>query len=205
MSDALDGSPRTVVPCPDMAVTALPKPAAPTSYNRYIVLIAGIVGVLGMFQPLMSLGRGKLRISVSAYELSFGLSRTHKAFDTRLPLIVELKLPPDIRSTRHDITRSRRREGRGARVRSCRAARPHRRVCGLAQAPRPRARRCGAPVRARVDRGVLRNPLRHRLRQGRRALLKRVGLQLALGAHVLLGVGIAGAIGGLSSLLKPDR
>ena len=36
-------------------------------------------------------------------------------------------------------------------------------------------------------------------------LLKRVHLELALGAHVLLAVGIAGGITGLSSLLKPDR
>src|SRR5690349_15708975 len=70
---------------------------------RYIVLIAGILGVLGMFQPLFSVGRWKLHTDFSAYELSFKHGTARKLIDTKLPLLVELKLPPDVRETRDDI------------------------------------------------------------------------------------------------------
>lgn len=189
-----------------MAVTALPKPAAPTSYNRYIVLIAGIVGVLGMFQPLMSLGRSKLRIEVSAYELSFGLSRTHKVFDTRLPLIAELKLPPDIRSTRDDI-KTVLDAAKGAALAYIPAALLV--LIGAFAVWRKRLGRVlgGAALLFALASIAAYFGTRYGIDYGKdeEPLLKRVGLELALGAHVLLGVGIAGAIGGLSSLLKPDR
>lgn len=70
---------------------------------RYFVLIAGILGSLGLFQPLFSVGRWKLRAEFSAYELSFKHGTARKLIDAKLPLIVELKLPPDVRETRDDI------------------------------------------------------------------------------------------------------
>ena len=73
------------------------------NYARYIVLTAGILGVLGLFQPLFSIGRWKLRTDFSAYELSFKSSNARKLVETRLPLLVELKLPAEVRETRDDV------------------------------------------------------------------------------------------------------
>jgi hypothetical protein len=71
--------------------------------SRYMLLIAGIIGTLAMFQPMMSLGRGPLKIKTSAYELSFGLDRIHKVVDRKLPGFAEQRVPADIRETRDDI------------------------------------------------------------------------------------------------------
>lgn len=186
-----------------MAATA---PAKPGSSNRYIVLIAGIVGVLGMFQPLMSVGPRKVRIDVSAYELSFGLSRTHEVFDTRLPLIAELKIPPDIREARDDI-KTVLDAAKGAALAYIPAA-----VLLLIGAYAVWRKRLGRALGGVALVFALASiaayfGLRYGIDYGKdeEPLLRRVQLQLALGANVLLAVGIAGGIAGLSSLLKPDR
>jgi len=70
---------------------------------RYIVLIAGVLGFLGLFQPLISMGRYKLRAEFSAYELSFKSTDAHKLLDAKIPKFVERKLSADILSTRDDI------------------------------------------------------------------------------------------------------
>jgi hypothetical protein len=71
--------------------------------SRYLLLIAGIVGVLAMFQPVIAIGRGPLKVKTSAYELSFGLDRVHKAIDRKLPGFAEKRIPSDILQTRDDI------------------------------------------------------------------------------------------------------
>lgn len=189
-----------------MAATAPGKPAAPPSNNRFIVLIAGIVGVLGMFQPLMEVGRGKLHLAVSAYELSFGLSRTHRVLDAKMPFLVEMKIPADIRSTRDDI-------------KLVLDASKH---AALAYLPAVLLVLIGAyaVLRKKLGRALggaallvglasiaAHLGLRYGLAYGKEEepLLQRVQLDLALGAHVLLAVGIAAGIAGLASLLRPDR
>src|SRR3954463_11476361 len=52
---------------------------------------------------MISIGRLKLSTDFSAYELTFKMSKTHKLVDQKLPLLVELKLPPDVREARDDI------------------------------------------------------------------------------------------------------
>ena len=71
--------------------------------SRYLLLLAGIVGVLAMFQPMIALGRGPLKVKTSAYELSFGLDRIHKTVNRKLPGFAEKRIPPDILQTRDDI------------------------------------------------------------------------------------------------------
>jgi hypothetical protein len=71
--------------------------------TKHLLLVAGIIGLLGIFAPLFSVGRGPLRIGVSAKELSFGLERTHDLINKKLPNIVESHLPPDVRETRDDV------------------------------------------------------------------------------------------------------
>lgn len=70
---------------------------------RYLLLIAGIIGVFAVFRPLVGVGKGPLRIQLSAYDLSFGMDRTHKLLDKKLPSTVEKRLPADWRETRDDI------------------------------------------------------------------------------------------------------
>jgi hypothetical protein len=71
--------------------------------SRYLLLVAGVLGVLAIFQPMLALGRGPLKVKVSAYELSFGLDRVHAATNRKLPGFAEKRLPPDVRQTRDDI------------------------------------------------------------------------------------------------------
>lgn len=71
--------------------------------SRYLILLAGLLGVFAMFQPMMSLGRGPLKVEVSAYDLSFGLDKTHMALDAKIPAIAKKRIPADVLSTRDDI------------------------------------------------------------------------------------------------------
>jgi hypothetical protein len=71
--------------------------------SRYLVLLAGILGVLALFQPLIKLGRGPISLDLSAYDLSFGLKKTHVALDARIPTIAKQHIPPDLLETRDDI------------------------------------------------------------------------------------------------------
>lgn len=71
--------------------------------SRYLLVVAGLLGVLAMFQPMIALGRGPVKIKTSAYELSFGLDRVHKAIDRKLPRFAEKRIPADVLETRDDI------------------------------------------------------------------------------------------------------
>lgn len=71
--------------------------------SRYLLLIAGILGLLAMFQPMIGLGRRPLRAELSAYDLSFGLEKTHFALDMKLPGFATKRVPADVLQTREDI------------------------------------------------------------------------------------------------------
>ena len=71
--------------------------------SRYLLLIAGILGVLAIFQPLIAIGRGPIKVKLSAYELSFGLDRAHKLIDAKIPEFAEKRIKPDLLQTRDDI------------------------------------------------------------------------------------------------------
>lgn len=71
--------------------------------SRYLFLIAGILGVLAAFQPMISLGRGPVKVEVSAYDLSFGLGKSRTALDVKIPSLAKRHIPPDILQTRDDI------------------------------------------------------------------------------------------------------
>jgi hypothetical protein len=71
--------------------------------SRYLFLIAGILGVLALFQPMISIGRGPVKVELSAYELSFGLGKTRTALDYKIPSLAKRHIPPDILQTRDDI------------------------------------------------------------------------------------------------------
>src|SRR5262245_21866340 len=62
-----------------------------------------MLGVLALFRPMIAIGRGPLRVEVSAYDLSFGLAKTHKLLDRKLPALAEKHVPADVLQTRDDI------------------------------------------------------------------------------------------------------
>lgn len=68
-----------------------------------MLLLAGILGVLAMFQPMIGLGRGPVKVELSAYDLSFGLGKTHMALDAKIPAFASKHIPPDVLSTREDM------------------------------------------------------------------------------------------------------
>jgi hypothetical protein len=71
--------------------------------SRYMILLAGVLGVLAIFQPMIAIGRGPIRVKASAYELSFGYKRLHKEIDRELPALVQKRIPRDVLETRDDI------------------------------------------------------------------------------------------------------
>jgi hypothetical protein len=71
--------------------------------SRYLLVIAGLLGVFAIFQPMLALGRGPVKVKVSAYELTFGLDRVHAAITRKLPGFAEKRIPADVRETRDDI------------------------------------------------------------------------------------------------------
>jgi hypothetical protein len=71
--------------------------------SRYLLLLAGILGVLAVFQPMIGLGRGPVRLEVSAYDLSFGMDKTHFALNAKIPAFAAKKIPADVLQTRDDL------------------------------------------------------------------------------------------------------
>jgi hypothetical protein len=71
--------------------------------SRYLFVLAGILGVLALFQPMIGIGRGPLRAELSAYDLSFGLKKTRFALNAKIPAFAAKKIPPDVLSTRDDM------------------------------------------------------------------------------------------------------
>lgn len=71
--------------------------------SRFLILLAGILGVLALFQPMIGLGKGPLRVELSAYELSFGLEKTHMVLDAKIPAIAKKRISPDVLQTRDDV------------------------------------------------------------------------------------------------------
>lgn len=176
-----------------------------SSNARYIVLIAGILGVLAMFQPLMKIGRYKLRADVSAYDLSFGLKRTHKALDTKLPFVVEMKIPPDIREARDDI-KTIMDASKNAALAYIPAA-----VLLLIGAYATWKKRLNRPLAALallfgIASAAAYVGLKYGIYYGEQEepILKRVSIELLIGAKVLLAGGLAAAIAGLAALVHPN-
>ena len=173
---------------------------------RYIVLIAGVLGVLGLFQPLFSVGRFKLHTDFSAYELSFKSGTARKLVDAKLPLLVELKLPPDVREARDDI----RMIVDGAKN-AAYAFIPagFLLVVGAIAVKR---KKLGRPLAAlAVLLGIASAAAYFGLKYGiaygeaEEPIVKRLNLQLAIGAKILLAGGLGAAIFAAVALIKGEQ
>jgi hypothetical protein len=74
---------------------------------KHLVIVAGVLGLVGLFSPLMQTYTkskyGAVTFDLTAYELTFGLEKAHKYLDRDLPFGAERLIPPDIKSARSDV------------------------------------------------------------------------------------------------------
>jgi hypothetical protein len=185
---------------------------------RKLVLVAGVVGVIAIFMPLFALRQGPIALQLSARELSFGLSRTHQLLDRKLPASLEKRLPglenrlsPSLRGKVDDArgalddARTVMDAARGAVLLFVPSALLV--VLGVAGMKRRRfGRGLGA---AALLCSLLSIAAFIALRAGLLYGLDEVGLKylvvtFEIGAQLLLLVGIAGAIGGIGALVRPE-
>ena len=175
------------------------------SVAKHILFVAGLIGLIGMFVPLVSLGKGVTHVEVSAKELSFGLSRTHQLIDKDIPPLVAKRMPKDVLSGREDV-RTVLKALRGAaaayipalailllgvsgmwRGEFSRRLAIVALVCGVASIVAYLGLRYG------IDYGENEEPL-----------LKRVALTVEVGAYLLIVAGIGGIVGGALGAWKPE-
>ena len=172
---------------------------------KHILFVAGLIGLIGMFVPLVSLGKGLTHVEVTAKELSFGLSRTHALLDKEIPILVQSRIPKDVIEGRDDV-RTVLKALRGAAaafipalailllgVRGMWRGEFSRRlaivalVCGVASIAAYLGLRYG------IDYGENEEPL-----------LKRVALTVEVGAYLLIVAGLGGILGGALGIWKPE-
>ena len=172
---------------------------------KHILFVAGLIGLIGMFVPLVSLGKGITHVEVTAKELSFGLTRTHALLEREIPPLVAKRLPPDVLSGRDDV-RTVLKALRGSAAAFIPAlgilllgvsgmwrGRFSRRLalvalaCGIASIAAYLGLRYG------IDYGENEEPL-----------LKRVELTIEVGAYLLIVAGLGGIVGGALAAWKPE-
>jgi hypothetical protein len=173
---------------------------------KHILFVAGLIGLIGLFIPLVSLGKGVTHVEVSAKELSFGLTRTHQLIDAKIPPLVAKRMPRDVLTGRDDV-RTVLKALRGAAAAfipalailllgvsgmwrgefSRRLA-----IVGLACGIASLAAYLG--LRYGIDYGKNEEPL-----------LQRVALTIELGAYLLVVAGVGGIVGGALGAWKPER
>jgi hypothetical protein len=172
---------------------------------KHILFAAGLIGLIGMFVPLVSLGKNLTHVEVSAKELSFGLKRIHKLLDKEIPFVVARHIPKDVLEGRDDV-RTVLKALRGAaaayipalailllgvsgmwRGRFSRRLAAIAVLCGIASIAAYFAVIYG------IDYGENEEPL-----------LKRVALTVEVGAYLLIVAGVGGIAGGGLGLWKPE-
>lgn len=172
---------------------------------KHILFAAGLIGLIGMFVPLVSFGKKLTHMEVSAKELSFGLSRTHALIDKEIPSSVAKHVRKDLLEARDDV----RTVLKALRVAAA-AFLPALAILVLGVSGMWRgqfSRRLGlvalfcgvASIAAYfgviygIDYGENEEPL-----------LKRVELTVEVGAYLLVVAGLGGIVGGALGAWKPE-
>ena len=172
---------------------------------KHILFVAGLIGMIGMFVPLVSLGKNLTHVEVSAKELSFGLTKTHNLLDKEIPPALLKRLPKDVIEGRDDV-RTVLEALRGAAAAFIPAlailllgvsgmwrGQFSRRlgilalVCGIASIV------AYFGVIYGIDYGENEEPL-----------LKRVALTVEIGAYMLIIAGLGGLLGGALAVWRPE-
>lgn len=176
---------------------------------KHLVLVAGMLGIVGIFTPLIRTRTetrfGPASLELTSYELSFGLDRTHEVLGRDLPAIIEKRLSPSIKEARTDA-RIVAEASRGAvllfvpallllaigmigivKARFGRALGAFALVCGLLS--------LGAffGLRAGIDYGM------------REAGFKRTRVEAIRASYLLVIAGTLGVVAGVGALAKPQR
>jgi hypothetical protein len=172
---------------------------------KHILFVAGLIGLIGAFVPLFSLGRGVTHVEVSAKELSFGLSRTHALLEKEIPAAVRKRMKPDLLQAREDV-RTVLRTLRGAAA----AYIPALLIlcCGIAGMWRGAfgRRLAGAALACGVLSIIAYLAVVYGIDYGKNEepLLQRVNLTVEIGAYLLIVAGIGGIAGGALGLWRPE-
>lgn len=73
---------------------------------KHLALVAGLLGLIGIFQPLLRTETksrfGPHALELTAYQLTFGLDKTHAVLGRELPPVLEKRLSPAVREARTD-------------------------------------------------------------------------------------------------------
>ena len=171
---------------------------------KYLMVIAGLVGVAGLFLPLVEVRHGPIVVGFSAKQLTFDMDDARNLLETKIPRFAEKRLPADVRSARDDA-RLVADASRGAALAFAPAL-----VMVALGALGYLLRRFGrlfggcavllglSSIGAWVG---LRYAIRYALED---IALKHTTVDLQLGAHALLAIGALGIIAGIGALARPD-
>ncbi|HEY5936655.1 MAG TPA: hypothetical protein VIU61_18530 [Kofleriaceae bacterium] len=173
---------------------------------KHIVFVAGFVGLVGLFVPLLEIRHGIVAVELSAKELTFGFKGTHALLQKELPKMIEKRLPASIRSGRDDARLIAEASKHAALMYIPAALLFLLGLVGLSTR-RPFGRGLGAlalllglaSIAAFVG---LRVGLRYGLEE---AMFKRTTVELLNGAFLLFVAGLGGAIAGIGALVKPEQ
>ena len=69
---------------------------------KHIVFVACLIGVIGLFVPLLEVRHELVALELTAKELTFGHEGAHALLNKRLPRMIEDRIPASIRSHRDD-------------------------------------------------------------------------------------------------------
>lgn len=172
---------------------------------KHIVFVAGVVGLVGLFVPLLEIRHGIVGVELSAKELTFGFKGTHALLQKELPAVIERRLPASIRSGRDDARLIAHASKHAALMYIPAALLLVLGLVGLST-KRPFGRGFGAlallfglaSIAAFIG---LRVGLRYGLEE---AMLKRTTVELLNGAFLLFVAGLGGTFAGIGALVKPE-
>jgi hypothetical protein len=182
------------------------RSAAVTKAWKHIVFVAGLVGVIGMFTPLLEIRHGIVGVELSAKELTFGFQGTHALLNRELPKVIEKRLPASIRTGRDDARLIAQASKHAALMYIPAALLLLLGLFGLATR-RPFSRPFAAMALlfglASIATYI---GLRIGLRLGlEEAMFKRTTVELLNGAALLLVAGLGGTFAGIGALVKPEQ
>ncbi|MEJ7603118.1 MAG: hypothetical protein WKG01_34845 [Kofleriaceae bacterium] len=173
---------------------------------KHIVFVAGVIGVFGLFVPLLEIRHDLVAVRLTAKELTFGLEGAHAMLNARLPKLVERRIPAAIRSGREDA-RMVAHASRYAALMYIPAGLLL--VLGLAGlATRRRFGRVHAALALVFGLAAITAfiGLRVGVQVGVEELgLKRTTVTLLNGAFLLVIAGLGGAVAGVGALVKPEQ
>ena len=173
---------------------------------KHIVFVAGVVGVVGLFVPVLEIRHDVVAIELTAKELTFGFKGTHALLARNLPAILEKRLPASIRSGRDDARQIAQVSRHAALMYIPAGLLLLLGLVGLSS-KRPFGRGLGAIALVFGLASIaayfgLRAGIRYGLEE---AMFKRTTVNLLNGAFLLLVAGLGGTAAGIGALVRPER